>query len=122
MAVLTYEDVNPAPISNTTVSKVLRDGTHISYRVQPNAGYVLHDKARDYADIDPNTMEETLKLGYTSGYATCGANYAFTPVTVTDENGVTFTAYGSREFAARRISDVPADQVFGVSKPDHEVM
>ena len=121
MANLTYEVITPSPMENGTVTKVFLDGVHGTYQVAPNAGYVLHDKARDYADIDPDTMEETPKLGYTTGYATCGANYAFTPVIVTDENGVAFTAYGSREFAARLATDVPADQIFGGNN-DHEVM
>lgn len=120
--VITYEDVNPTLIPNTTMKKTLRDGVHTNYRIQPNEGYVIHDKARDMVDLDPDTMEETLKRGYTTTYASCGANYAFTPVTIADENGVTFTAYGSREFAARLATDVPADQIFGVGKPDHEIM
>ena len=39
-------------------------------------------------------------------YTTCGANYDFTPVEIVDENGVTFTAYGERQFAARMEADI----------------
>lgn len=41
---------------------------------------------------------------------------------MTDENGVTFTAYGSRAFFARPASEVPADQIYGGIDDDHEVM
>lgn len=51
----------------------------------------------------------------------CGYNYDFTPVTVTDENGVTHTGYGSREFFARPQSEVPADQIFTLPGNDHEI-
>lgn len=120
----TYELVTPSPIPNTVVEKELMNGVHRMYRIAPNDGYVIHDKGRNTVYFDPITMEETTKLGYTTGTTTCGANYEFTPVTVTDENGVTFTAYGSREFAARLATDVPADQIFGGvnTNPKPEVM
>lgn len=101
MANLRYEIVTPSPIPNVTVRRVYVDGVHKIYQIVPNGGYVLHDKARDSTELNPDTREETTRLGYTTTYATCGANYAFTPVTVKDENGVAFTAYGDREFAAR---------------------
>lgn len=113
---MSYEIVTPSPVENATVQKYINaSGAHAGYFVTPNEGYVLHDKGRDWEDIDPITGEpSTYHLGYTRGTATCGPNYNFSPVTVTDENGTTFTAYGSREFAARLETDVPADQIFNV--------
>ena len=94
-----YEDMNPSPIENALVQKSYRDGVHRSYRITPNAGYVLHDNARDWVDMNPDTMEETTMLGFTRGTATCGANYDFTA--------------NPREFYAVPESEVPADQIFG---------
>lgn len=90
-------------IPHTMMTKVYIDGVHTYYHVQAVDGYTLHDKVRDYSDLDPITLEETKRLGYTTDYTTCGANYNFTPVSVTDENGVTYTAYGEREFFAVKI-------------------
>lgn len=120
--VVTYEDVIPSLIPNTTMKKRFYDGVHRQYVIEPNDGYVLHDAENDEIIIDPDTMEETKHLWYVSGDTTCGANYDFSPVTVTDENGVEFTAYGEREFAARLIDEVPADQIFGLPNNDHEIM
>lgn len=125
MAVITYEDVVPTLIPNTTMRKMFIDGVHKVYVITPLDGYVLRDKANDEEEIDPDTLEPTGRtlFCYASGGATCGANYDFTPLQVTDENGVTHTAYGAqREFFARLASEVPADQIFGGSGNDHEVM
>lgn len=97
---MTREILTPSPIPNATVTKCFFDGGVPYYEVKPNEGYVLHDKARDCLSIATDTMEQSQKLGYTAGFVTCGINYEFTPITVTDENGVSFTAYGPREFAA----------------------
>lgn len=118
-----YEEVNPTIIPNTKMEKGFINGVHRIYRITPNAGYVLHVKGRGYTDIDPVTGEEVQRLGYTPTFITCGASYAFTPVTVTDENGVSFTGYGAQQYAARLESDVPADQIFGGGgNNDHEIM
>lgn len=101
-----YEIITPSPIENCTVSKMLLDGVHKAFMIAPNEGYVLHDTTHDVVDIDPNTMVQSKKLGYTEGYVTCGASYDFTPITIADENGVVFTAYGEREFAARMEADI----------------
>lgn len=93
-------------IPRTTMTKVYIDGAPTYYHIQAVEGYALHDKVRDYSELDPGTMEETKRLGYTTDYTTCGVNYNFSPVTVTGENGVTFTAYGPREFAARPAATV----------------
>jgi hypothetical protein len=118
----TYENVTPSLIPNTTMQKRLLNGVHKSYLIAANDGYVLHDKANDYPEFDENMEIIGQHLGYAAGTVTCGANYDFSPVTVTDENGVEHTAYGSREFFARPESEVPADQIFGGGNNDHEVM
>lgn len=124
MAVYTYEDVIPTLIPNTTMQKTLRDGVHRSYVIEPIDGYVLHDAATNEEEINPDTLEPTGRIifRYASGSASCGASYDFTPVQVTDENGVEHTAYGTREFFARPASEVPADQIYGGGDKNHEVM
>lgn len=102
----TYEDVIPSPIENARVQKSYYNGEHRSYSITPNSGYVLHDKARDWEDIDPETWAVTIKLGYTTGTAACGANYDF--------------AANPREFYAVPADSVPADQIFGGGN-DHVV-
>ena len=121
---ISYEDVTPSLIPNTTMRKMLIDGVHKTYHIYPIANYVLHDNTLDFEEYDEITMQVIgTKFGYSpSGfYKSCGANYDFTAHTVTDENGNTYTAYGNRDFFAVPESDVPADQIFGVGN-DHEVM
>ena len=103
---ITYEDVVPTLIPNTTMQKGLLNGEHKIYNIYPNDGYVLHDKENDFVGNDPETGEEIKELWYASRMASCGANYDFSPVTVTDENGVTFVAYGEREFFVRSKDEV----------------
>lgn len=105
---ITYEDVTPTLIPNTTMQKGVVDGVHRNYIIRPVDGYVLHDKGRDWTVEDEETGEEIVVRGYTSGQASCGANYDFTA--------------NPREFWAELESDVPADQIFSGSNPDHEVM
>lgn len=108
MAVITYEDMNPALIANTTMRKLLSDGVHRVYDITPVDGYVLHDKARDWEEEDPETFEMVTKLGYTTGTASCAASYDFTA--------------NPREFYAVPADSVPADQIFGGVNNNHEVM
>lgn len=122
MATYYNEDVIPSLIPNTTMYKRFRDGVPTIYGITPNEGYVLHNNVRDYTITDPDTMEETRHLGYGRGTSTVSASYDFTPVVITDEYGVSFTAYGANELAARLESEVPADQIFGGGNNDHEVM
>jgi hypothetical protein len=105
---VTYEDVNPTLIANTTMQKIFRDGVWHGYYIAPNDGYVLHDKENDWTDIDPITGEEVLYLGYSSGRVSCGTSYDF--------------AANPREFYAVLETDVPADQIFGLPDNEHEVM
>lgn len=107
--VWTFKIETQIQIPNTLIERGLRDGEHKLYRLTPNEGYVLHDAANDEIIIYPDTLEETKHLWYVSGDTTCGANYDFSPVTVTDENGVTFTAYGEREFFAKPKNEVKTE-------------
>ena len=110
---VTYEDVIPSLIPNTTMYKKFFDGIHRVYAITPNEGYVLRDAENDEILMDEFGMTEIgIRFHYASGTTTCGANYDFTPVEVTDEHGVTHTAYGSRGFFARLASEVEADQIF----------
>lgn len=125
MAVWTYETATDVTIPNMLVEKGFADGVHKIYRIKPIANYVLHDNTLDYDVLDD--MHLTVigrNFGYSpsSVYVTCGANYDFTTHTVTDENGNTYTAYGNRDFFAVPESNVPADQIFGVDTPEHEIM
>jgi len=109
MAIYTYEDVIPTLIPNTTMKKRFIDGVHKTYVITPDKSYALRDKADDETEYDPDTHEPTGRIifNYANGGATCGANYDFTPLRVTDENGVIHTAYGAqREFFARLASEV----------------
>lgn len=111
----TYEDVIPTLIPNTTIRKLFKDGVHISYFINPIDGYVLRDKENDCEEYDPNTHIPTGRIlfSYVYGSCTCGANYDFSPVQVTDENGVHYTAYGGREFFASLVDEVNPERVFG---------
>ena len=111
--VVTYEDLAQTLIPNTTMQKMSTNGVHKAYRIKPLAGYVLHDNTMDINAVDPETMEEVFKFGYSpsSVYVTCGAAYDFSTHTVTDEKGNTHIAYGNRDFFAISESDVPVDQI-----------
>lgn len=119
---ITYEDVTPSLIPNTTMRKMFIDGVHKTYDIYPIANHVLHDNTMDTDIFNENYSEIIGKaFGYSpsSVYVSCGANYDFTTHTVTDENGNTYTAYGNRDFFAVPESDVPADQIFGLTdKPE----
>jgi hypothetical protein len=85
-------------------------GVFKAYYITPNDGYVLHDKNRDWYDIDPMTGEQNEEptLGYTTGTATCAASYDF--------------AANPREFYAVLRSTIPENQIFGVGDNEHEIM
>ena len=103
-AVITYEDVNPTLIANTTMQKLLRDGVHQVYYITPNDGYVLHDNAFDFEDVDGNQF-----LGYRRTTASCAASYDFIA--------------NPRQFYAVPEGEVPADQIFNnPGQNEHEVM
>lgn len=119
---MAYETVNPTLIENTTMQKyVSASGAFLAYRITPVDGYVLHDNAGNF--IDTNDVEQE---AYFHGSCSCGANYAFTPntITVTDRNGnsITVTAYGTREFFAIPENTAPENNIFGGVDNNHEVM
>ena len=116
MAIYTYEDVTPSLIDNTTMQKMFIDGVHKVYVIGAIDGYVLHDKSYDFGALDPEfggplfdeEGNEVMLPGYTSGTVTCAANYNF----VTNP----------REFYAVPEDSVPADQIFGGTGGNHEIM
>lgn len=89
--------VIPPLIENTTMQLRVVDDVPRSYWITPVSGYVLHDRANDWPDIDPDTMEEVHMPGYVSGTVTCGANYDFTA--------------NPRAFYAVPENSVPADPI-----------
>lgn len=123
---ITYEEVTPALIPNTTMQKMLTDGVHKTYRIQAVKGYVLHDNRID--DIAP---EGNVVLNFKTGSTTVSASYDFTVVTngtftYTDENGVRQSIIvqkiGEYEFYTLPEDVVPSNQIFGGGNSDHEVM
>ena len=103
IVITNIEKITPGIIPNVTVKKVYTDNGLSFYTLHANEGYQLHDKVRDGAFLDPVSGEETFYLGYTADPVNCSIFYEFSPGTVTDENGVTHTAYGEREFFAVKI-------------------
>jgi hypothetical protein len=106
---ITYENVTPTLIENTTMQKSILNGVHKTYLITPISGYVLHDKNYDEEIIDPETYEPIgeIKLGYRRTTASCAANYDFLT--------------NPREFYTVLESEVPADQVYGGGNNDHEI-
>lgn len=118
----TYEPMDTLIPNTTMVKGINEEGIHKNYRITPNEGYVLHDNASDYYDIDPETGMESdvVVLTYYTGMCSCGKNYDFDNTTIIDG----YTAYGSREFFARPATEVPENNIFGgvTTEPEHEVM
>lgn len=64
-------------IENATVEEVTINNNK-AYKIRPEKGYVLHEKSRDEIVTDENGNETgEIKLGYTSGIVTTGADYDF---------------------------------------------
>lgn len=91
---IVYKDISPAPIENTVMTAVHRDGVHMVTRICPIPGFVLHDKAGDWED--PETREKF--QAYYTGTCSCGADYDFR------EN--------PRQFQAVTENSVPQNQIF----------
>ena len=105
---VTRGDYVTSPIANTTMQEKLRDGVLYMYALKAETGYVLHDKAGDWDDMDENG-NITMKLAFYRGECTCLATYDFVA--------------NPREFYAVVEDSVPTDQIFGgVGNNDHEVM
>ena len=105
-----------SPIPNTTLRETLRNGVLFQYRVIPDNGYALHDNESDYYSAildefgDP-TGETILKLGFTTMFVSCEANYDF------DAN--------PREFYTKPIDELGDNEIIlggGTGNNDHEVM
>jgi len=76
MSTITYEDVKPK-YKNTTMRKFLIDGIHKQFEIKAVDGYVLHDNRHDSKEMNLETMEETLKLGFTTASVSCRHDYDF---------------------------------------------
>lgn len=114
----TYETATPI-IPNTTMRKRLRDGVFVQYLITPNEGYVLHDTAYDMPQIDQDTGEEYIILGYRTTEGGVAARYDFATGTMLDEAGNTVTYYGDRQLYTKLATEVPEDQIFGdTNKPE----
>lgn len=103
-----YQDVIPTLIENTTMQLRIKDDVPFVYHITPIEGYVLHDTARDWDDINLDTGETIHKLGFGRGTSTCAAYYDFSA--------------NPREFFAVPEDSVPADQIFGLTPGESEVM
>lgn len=116
--------MNNISIPNVIITPIIHNGTLRGYDLAPINGYVLHDNAGDYEEVDMFTQEPTGRIifTYSVGSCSCGANYDFSTVTVTDENGVNHTAYGSREFFARPRTEVPENQIYSGSNNTREIV
>lgn len=91
-------------IPNTTMCEKYIDGILKGYSITANEGYVLHDKALDWENVDGLTGEILSSgPGYTRATVTCGSTYNFTT--------------NPREFYAVLESEVPADSIFGETNP-----
>ena len=109
MPTITYEEVIPSPIPNTTIMKGIVDGVHRNYQITANEGYVLHDKDMDMPIYDETyTYEIGVTLGYSAGTCSCGKNYDWEA--------------NPREFYAVLRTEVPADQIFGGVTPPTETI
>lgn len=73
-----YEDVE-TKIPNTIMRKRFFNDSEITYCIEPNEGYVLHDKLYDVPILDETTLEETGKviLGFRKSTATVPVGYDF---------------------------------------------
>lgn len=112
---MAYELVEPTLIANTTMKKYINSaGVFKQYLIYPNEGYVLHDNAGSWTDPNTNVHYEA----YYSGSCSCGANYDFANTTTIDG----YTAHGPREFFARPASEVPDNQIFGLTPSEPEVI
>jgi hypothetical protein len=104
---------NLPTIPNTTIT-----ANAYVYEITPNEGYVLHNNARDWTDVDPETMEETFYRGYSATSSTVALTYDFGNTTIIDG----YTAYGRKEIFARPASEVPENQIFGGGNSNAEIM
>ena len=89
-----YKDIDPVQVENTVMTAVIRDGVHMVTRILPLPGFVLHDKAGDWEDLETGEQKEA----YYTGTCSCEAGYDFR------EN--------PRQFYAVKRETVPEGQIF----------
>ena len=95
-------------IENTTMQKFINSlGNHTMYRVEPNEGYVLHDKRLDiHEEYDEETglgIGEPITVRYYAGSRNLPASYDF--------------AANPWEFYAVLRSSVPEDNICDLTNP-----
>ncbi len=121
----TYESMESI-IPNAVMRKRLSNGVLRSYLIRPAEGYLLHYNSYDVPVLDENDniVDGEFVLGYRSTEGSVGYNYDFTPVEMQDETGATVTAYGSRQFFCKPISEVGegAGIFGGNTEPKPEIM
>ena len=105
MAVITYEIATDIVLPNITVERKYADGRHLSYRLTPKEGYVLHSPSLDVEVQDPMTGETHIEQYY----------YRMRSITVAQP-------VSTWDWHAVLESSVPADMIFGGGNNDHEVM
>lgn len=96
-----YEQLENTLIKNTKMEKVIINGEHKAYKIQPEEGYIIHNKFFDSTDT----------LCYRKTQTTVSVDYDFTPITLHDENGNEVIGYGENELFCKHISEVvlPSD-------------
>ena len=93
-------------IANTTMEKYVDgNGEERAYQIAPIEGYVLHDSRKDYQN--PNNLEETIE-GFSTYGVSVPINYDFVA--------------NPYNLYTKLASEVPADQIFGGTDNEHEVM
>ena len=127
---VTYEDIIPTLVPNTTMKRTLSNGNPMNIRIYPEDGYVLHLKRNDEENFDPITGETTITLWFSSGMKSVNINYDFSvkvqdTYTYTDENGnyitIPIEKIGAEEIYTLPESIVPTAQIFGGGN-GHEIM
>ena len=107
---ITYTDVIPTLIENTTMRILVSNGVERTYNITPVSGYVIHDKSLDETIYDDITSEPTgeINLGYTRGMISVSRSYDFTA--------------NPREIYAVPESEVDENYIYGGIDNEHEVM
>lgn len=99
-----YENITITEMHNTITGEL------VGYELTPNTGYLIHDKALDYDELDPDTLMPTGTVikGYSRGSKAVTPNYDFVA--------------NPKEFYAVPENEIPENQIFDNGNNDHEVM
>lgn len=94
-------EITPSPVPNTKYFGIYKGDFLSRYEIVANEGYLLHNKARDYDEIDVETNERKTVLGYGETASSCPLDYDFSPVVVYDESGISYIGFGKFELFAK---------------------